>query len=164
MNSLSFQDTARAFIIKDNKLLVMERWRLEKGTEIYYISIPGGKIEAGETPEQAAIRELYEEMTLRIKIDKLIAKQTLKNGITNYYFLGEYISGTAQLNPESAEAKESEIGDNRYRLLWVDKSAVLKDLPLHSIYEPLRPLILKLLAGNIPAEPWQIKQSPGIIV
>lgn len=33
---------------------------------------PGGKIEAGETPQQALIREIKEELAVRIKIGNLI--------------------------------------------------------------------------------------------
>lgn len=33
---------------------------------------PGGKIEVGETPQQALIREIQEELTVKIKVDKLI--------------------------------------------------------------------------------------------
>lgn len=33
---------------------------------------PGGKVEAGETPQQALIREIQEELTVKIKVDKLI--------------------------------------------------------------------------------------------
>ncbi len=33
---------------------------------------PGGKIEVGETPQQALIREIQEELTVNIKVGKLI--------------------------------------------------------------------------------------------
>ena len=33
---------------------------------------PGGKIEVGETPQQALIREIQEELTVKIKVGKLI--------------------------------------------------------------------------------------------
>ena len=33
---------------------------------------PGGKIEVGETPQQALIREIQEELTVKINVDKLI--------------------------------------------------------------------------------------------
>ena len=34
--------------------------------------VPGGKIEVGETPQQALIREIQEELTVKIKVGKLI--------------------------------------------------------------------------------------------
>ena len=33
---------------------------------------PGGKIEVGETPQQALIREIQEELTVKIKVGKLL--------------------------------------------------------------------------------------------
>ena len=33
---------------------------------------PGGKIEVGETPQQALIREIQEELTVKVKVGKLI--------------------------------------------------------------------------------------------
>ena len=33
---------------------------------------PGGKIEVGETPQQALIREIQEELTVKVKVSKLI--------------------------------------------------------------------------------------------
>ena len=39
--------------------------------ETGYIDIPGGKIEEGETPEDASIREVYEET--RMKVENLVS-------------------------------------------------------------------------------------------
>lgn len=36
------------------------------------MGIPRGKIEVGETPQQALIREIQEELTVKIKVGKLI--------------------------------------------------------------------------------------------
>ena len=35
---------------------------------------PGGKVEPGETPEQALVREIYEELALEISVGRLLAK------------------------------------------------------------------------------------------
>jgi 8-oxo-dGTP pyrophosphatase MutT (NUDIX family) len=37
-------------------------------------ALPGGRIDAGETPEQAALRELHEEVGLRLGTDSLIGR------------------------------------------------------------------------------------------
>lgn len=38
-----------------------------------YWEFPGGKMEAGETPEQALVREIREELDAEIRIDKLLS-------------------------------------------------------------------------------------------
>ncbi len=49
---------ARALIIHDNQIL------LGKNLNRKYWSLPGGKIDRGETPEQCVLRELKEELDL----------------------------------------------------------------------------------------------------
>lgn len=51
---------AAAIIIRDGKLLVTR----SKGKSIFIA--PGGKLEPGETPQQALIRELREEQTIEV--------------------------------------------------------------------------------------------------
>lgn len=41
----------------------------DKGKRIYF---PGGKMEAGETPEQALIREIREELSTEISVDDFL--------------------------------------------------------------------------------------------
>ena len=69
------------FVIRNNKIL-MEKLLYEGRT---FCSIPGGGIEEGETPEQAAIRELKEECGLDGTIVKKLA-EVYSNGRTEYAF------------------------------------------------------------------------------
>lgn len=66
------RDAVRTFLIKDNQV-VCTKYKIEN---IGYIDIPGGKIEVGETPQQAAIREFKEETGIDIseleKVGKII--------------------------------------------------------------------------------------------
>lgn len=55
----------RCYLIKDNKVVIIKYKKSNKKEEYY--DIPGGKIEDGETPEQAAVREMKEETGLEIK-------------------------------------------------------------------------------------------------
>lgn len=54
----------RCYLIKDDKIVVTKYKPGNK--KVGYYDIPGGKIEEGETPEQAAIREMKEETGLVI--------------------------------------------------------------------------------------------------
>ena len=49
---------AKCILIRDNKVLVI---KYKTGNKIGYYDIPGGKIEEGETSQEAAIREMKEE-------------------------------------------------------------------------------------------------------
>lgn len=69
------------FVIRDKKIL-MEKLYYEGR---FFYSIPGGGIEDGETPEQAAIRELKEECGLDGTIVKKLAELYNQNR-TEYSF------------------------------------------------------------------------------
>lgn len=53
---------ACALIDRDGRILVTERPKDKDFAGMW--EFPGGKIEAGETPEQAIVRELYEELNI----------------------------------------------------------------------------------------------------
>lgn|SRR3989338_9547660 len=114
-------DRAGVIIIQDNKLLVIYR----KTTQEYYC-VPGGTIDPGETPEKAAIREIFEETTLKIELGNLFLK--LKNeGRFETYFLAKSFSGTPTLSgPEAARNCVS----NVYKLEWIELKRI-KNLLLY---------------------------------
>lgn len=74
-----------AIVIRNGKIL-MERV-FYFGREFY--TVPGGGIEAGETPEEAAIRELKEECGLDGTIVRPLAVQHKGDGSAEYSFFVE---------------------------------------------------------------------------
>lgn len=56
-----------AIIQKENKMLATKRGY---GEFINMWEFPGGKIESGETKEQALVREIKEELNIEISVDK----------------------------------------------------------------------------------------------
>ena len=59
-----------AAIIKDNKVFSAQRGN--KGKTAFKWEFPGGKIEPGESPEQALARELREELSINVEVHELI--------------------------------------------------------------------------------------------
>jgi 8-oxo-dGTP pyrophosphatase MutT (NUDIX family) len=57
-----FLVSAGVYLERDGKILILER---AVGAMIGFWSLPSGLVEAGETPEEGARRELYEEAGLR---------------------------------------------------------------------------------------------------
>lgn len=62
MNETEKISLAGCAIVKDNKILLLKRRKTG------WYELPGGKLENWETEEAAAIREIKEELWLRIKI------------------------------------------------------------------------------------------------
>lgn len=56
------RNAVRCFLVQDEKVVCIKY----KTGEIGYLDIPGGKIEEGETPEEASIREVYEETGMKV--------------------------------------------------------------------------------------------------
>ena len=59
-------------IIKDGKVFAAQRGK--SGKTAFKWEFPGGKINPGETPEQALARELFEELSIHVKVHELIYK------------------------------------------------------------------------------------------
>lgn len=136
----------RAIILKDDRLLVMHRNKFGKE----YETLPGGNIELGETPEQALLRELVEETSVKVTPKQLVFIEHAGDpyGI-QYVYLCEYISGEPQLAPDSEEAHINKLGQNLYEPKWVS-IADLPELPFLS--EKLKDLLLQAVKTEFPTE------------
>lgn len=63
-------EVVAAVIVKDNKIYCCQRGN--KGECAFKWEFPGGKIELGETKEEALVREIKEELNCEIKVEKYI--------------------------------------------------------------------------------------------
>ena len=57
---------------------------------------PGGKVERGETPQSALVRECLEELGSRIEVGSELARQRLDTGATLILFAARLSSNTAE--------------------------------------------------------------------
>ena len=91
---------ANVILVKGNKILLMKR---SKGWKTGSWGPPGGHIDTGETPKQAAVRETFEESGLRIKQSDLeLVTQRTKNdfGMIYYYITDKFIGNGVALSHE----------------------------------------------------------------
>jgi 8-oxo-dGTP diphosphatase len=98
-------------ILAEGRVLLMHR---RKKGEDYYV-IPGGGIEAGETPEEAAVREAREETGLDVALDRKL-RVFDDDGRQGHYFLATEFSGELRVGGPERDRMSPE---NRYDLEWI---------------------------------------------
>ena len=72
-------------LIEDGKLALIERYRNER----HYFIFPGGGVDEGETPEQAAIREAEEELGIIVKVNQKVAEVFINGNIQHYFLVDQ---------------------------------------------------------------------------
>lgn len=131
-----------AIIINDGKILAMKDYR----TPYYYL--PGGRVQMGETAEEAVLREVQEELNIMAKIKRALwLNQSFFNEDVNHldyhelclYFLID-IEGTDLLDRGATFSVEEEEKTNHFEWLEFER---LQD-------EYFYPLFLKKEIFNLP--------------
>ncbi len=90
-------------VVRDNEVLMIQR---AKDPYKGYWSLPGGKIENREHPEQAAEREVFEESGIRTRCKKVacINSETYAGDVEGHFLslvcLLDYISGEISIGNE----------------------------------------------------------------
>ncbi len=100
-----------AVVIRDGRLLVVKRGNEPNQGKW---SIPGGAIELGETLQEAAVREVLEECSVQIEIERILdaAQNVIRDekGQVKFHFvlvdfIGRYVSGEAKARSDAEECR-----------------------------------------------------------
>ena len=120
------------FVRKNGKLLLIHK---KRGLGAGKINGPGGRLDPGETPRQAAIREVQEELCVTPtgvrQAGELLFQFTNGHSIHGYVFTATGLKGTPK---ETYEATP----------LWVSE----KDIPYHKMWADDRIWLPLMLAGK----------------
>ena len=125
---------ACALIDPDRRVLIAQRPEGKSLAGLW--EFPGGKVEAGETPEAALIRELEEELGISTKTACLAPLSFASHSYDNFHLLMPlYVCRKWQGTPQARE---------HTALKWV-RAQSLRDYPMPPADEPLVAALCDLL-------------------
>ncbi len=125
---------ACALVDADNRVLIAQRPPGKTLAGLW--EFPGGKLDAGERPEQALIRELHEELGIDVKEDCLAPLTFASHAYDDFHLLMPlYI---CRRWSGDVVARESQ------KLAWV-RANRLRDYPMPAADIPLIPHLIDLL-------------------
>ncbi|HEY6074380.1 MAG TPA: NUDIX domain-containing protein [Anaerolineales bacterium] len=144
---------AVAILIENDQIALMERHRLGK----HYFTFPGGGVDAGETPEQAVVREMAEETGLRVVVRRKLADVWFRGNRQEFFLVeklgGEFGTGTGeefQVSPQGLNPFGT------YHPLWMPISELLNNpvLPVE-----MAEMVVRSRQGGWPAMPFEIHET-----
>ena len=130
-------------LIQDNKVALIERHR----AGLHYFVFPGGGVDEGESPEQAAVREAMEELGIEVIIKQRVAEIQFGPKSRQIYFLaeqtgGEFGTGSGE---EFTASNHEDPEEGIYIPIWMP----INELLLHQNIHPAD--VAKLVVRSIEA-------------
>jgi len=125
---------AQCIVLREDKILMAKHRDPNGDREVVWWCLPGGGVEAGETPAEAAIRELYEECGVRGTILRETARVAFDGGpddarAPHYTFWVDIGDQEVRLGADPEFAREAGLARDNQALLDV------RWLALHEIPE-----------------------------
>ena len=108
---------AAAIVVSGGRVLMIRR-RVAEGQLSW--QFPAGKVEPGESPEEAAVREAYEETGLIVRVTRSLGQRLHPvTGRTMVYVACELVAGRAQVMDDREVAE----------VAWCDREALVVRVP-----------------------------------
>ena len=95
-----FQVFSAAVIFNDKKEILLVKLTYQR---FHPWGLPGGSLEYGESPEDAVIREVWEETSLKVEIEKFLFVKTWAPDRVGMYYLCNIVDGEFQPSEEVSE-------------------------------------------------------------
>jgi 8-oxo-dGTP diphosphatase len=127
-------------LLENDKIALVERHR----QGLHYFTFPGGHVDEGETPEQAAIRETDEELGLQVVIERLISVIWWHNQ-PQYYFLAKTIGGVFGTGT-GAEMTHPDPEKGTYKPVWLPIQELLS--------QPVKPILMARMVVDAQVSGW----------
>jgi 8-oxo-dGTP diphosphatase len=110
---------AAVVIVENGQVALIERVR-DRRT---YFKFPGGRVEDGESPQQAAVREAYEELGVSVELGDLISV-AYRSGREQRYYLASIVGGTFGTGRGTEMMTSGTTAKGTYRPVWVDLTSL----------------------------------------
>jgi 8-oxo-dGTP pyrophosphatase MutT (NUDIX family) len=135
---------AAVLLLQDDKIALIERHR----AGLHYFTFPGGHVDEGETPEQAAVRETMEELGLHVRLKQVVAKIGWQ-GKWQYYYLAEATDGVFGTGT-GEEMNHPKPEKGAYSPVWMPLAELLQ-LPVKP--PQMAELVVRFVKEGWPEEP-----------
>ncbi|MEM5593435.1 NUDIX domain-containing protein [Niallia circulans] len=123
------------------EMLIQQRQPFKQGWSNLWDITCGGSAVAGETSQQAASRELFEELGILYNFERIRPRFTInfERGFDDYYLI-EYELDLNELTLQTEEVQA---------VKWASKEEILELIELKNLYPIMRVSLLFFLRGDI---------------
>ena len=143
-------------LLQDNKVALIERHR----AGLDYFVFPGGGVDEGESPEQAAVREAMEELGIEVAIRQKVAEIQLGPKSRQVYFLVEQVGGEfgTGVGEEYTDSDPNSPEEGIYIPIWMP----IEELSLHNNIYPagVAKMVLEALKTGWPTDTAILLEEP----